>query len=111
MNDPVQCDPGDHDETGERTEQHEMDLIPVHRILERAQREGWPTSYINAMSNHHLCGTLPGRNTVSKPTEEELAQLRAAAVEKAKQGDDQGAARILAVYDLVTGADPGPEAD
>lgn len=32
--------------------------LPVAEILERAQREGWPTSSIDAMANHHLCGNL-----------------------------------------------------
>jgi hypothetical protein len=31
---------------------------PVAEILEQARREGWPTSYIDAMANHHLCGGL-----------------------------------------------------
>ncbi len=31
---------------------------PVAEILEQAEREGWPTSYIDAMANHHLCGNL-----------------------------------------------------
>lgn len=48
---------------------------------------------------------------MAKPTEEQLTQLRAAAVEKAKQGDDNGAASLLAVYGLVTGETPGPEPD
>lgn len=29
---------------------------PVAEILEQAQRERWPTSSIDAMANHHLCG-------------------------------------------------------
>lgn len=28
---------------------------PIAEILEQAQREGWPTSSIDAMANHHLC--------------------------------------------------------
>lgn len=31
---------------------------PVAEILEQAAREQWPTSYIDAMANHHLCGNL-----------------------------------------------------
>lgn len=31
---------------------------PVTEILEQARREGWPTSFIDAMANHHLCGNL-----------------------------------------------------
>lgn len=30
-------------------------MRPVAEILEQAQRENWPTSYIDAMANHHLC--------------------------------------------------------
>lgn len=29
---------------------------PVEEILEQARREGWPTSSIDAMAKHHLCG-------------------------------------------------------
>jgi hypothetical protein len=53
----------------------------------------------------------PEGDPMAKPTEEQLTQLRAAAVEKAKQGDDNGAASLLAVYGLVTGETPGPEPD
>lgn len=31
---------------------------PVAEILEQAEREGWPTSSIDALTNHHLCGGL-----------------------------------------------------
>lgn len=40
---PVQCDPGDHDPvTGERTDQHAMDLISVDWIVRKAAQDGWP---------------------------------------------------------------------
>jgi len=29
---------------------------PVAEILAEAERDGWPTSSIDAMTNHHLCG-------------------------------------------------------
>jgi hypothetical protein len=38
---------------------------PVAEILEQAEREGWPTSSIDAMANHHLCGT-PTQDYVNK---------------------------------------------
>ena len=31
---------------------------PVADILKQAQREGWPTSSVDAMANHHLCGGI-----------------------------------------------------
>lgn len=31
---------------------------PVADILAEAERDGWPTSLIDAMANHHLCGGL-----------------------------------------------------
>lgn len=31
---------------------------PVAKILEQARREGWPTSSIDALANHHLCAGL-----------------------------------------------------
>jgi len=48
-------------------------------------------------------------NSMAKPTEEELAVLRAAAVDKALNGDNAGAAGLAAIHDLVSGAVPGPE--
>lgn len=38
---------------------------PVGEILEQAQREGWPTSLIDAMANHHQCGS-PVRDYVNE---------------------------------------------
>lgn len=35
---------------------------PVADILAEAERDGWPTSYIAAMANHHLCGARPHVN-------------------------------------------------
>jgi hypothetical protein len=32
---------------------------PVAEILEQTRREHWPTSFIDAMANHHLCDTQP----------------------------------------------------
>lgn len=32
--------------------------IPVAEILAKAQEKGWPTSSIDAMANHHLCGHI-----------------------------------------------------
>lgn len=31
---------------------------PVTEILAEAERDGWPTSSIDAMANHHLCGGI-----------------------------------------------------
>jgi hypothetical protein len=31
---------------------------PVAEILAKAEREHWPTSFIDAMANHHLCGGI-----------------------------------------------------
>lgn len=51
------CGPGDHDPvTGVRTEVHAMDLISAAWILEKAQREQWPTAS-DGPANHHLCET------------------------------------------------------
>lgn len=54
----------------------------------------------------------PGRKTMAKqqgPSEKDLATLRAAAVERAKQGNNEGAAGLAAIHDLVTGelGEPG----
>jgi hypothetical protein len=38
---------------------------PVADILKQAQREGWPTSSVDAMANHHLCGNLLTRDYVN----------------------------------------------
>jgi hypothetical protein len=32
--------------------------VPAAAILAQAEREGWPTSSIDAMANHHMCGNL-----------------------------------------------------
>jgi hypothetical protein len=37
---------------------------PVAEILERAKREGWPTSSVDALANHHLCANLLTRDYV-----------------------------------------------
>ena len=29
---------------------------PIQDILAEAERDNWPTSYIGALANHHLCG-------------------------------------------------------
>lgn len=68
---------------------------PVAEILEQAKREGWPTSYIDAMANHHLCARSTERTPMAKLTPEELRQLQDAIDHKASNGEDVGVIKHL----------------
>lgn len=46
---------------------------------------------------------------MAKPSEEDLKKLRAGSVQSALEGQDTSG--LAAVYDLVSGAVPGPEPD
>lgn len=82
---------------------------PVAEILEQAEREGWPTSYIDAMANHHLCGGIT-RDYVNRcidierssvATEQQKEQLAALIADRAAQGKSTDAFSNL--QDLVEG--------
>lgn len=46
---------------------------PVADILAEAERDDWPTSSIDAMAKHHLCGNFAREHVNDYSTEEPVA--------------------------------------